>query len=93
MNTIDINDDNLSTFYSKISQNIIRIRKNKKISQLDLATSIGHTSATFLGKAELLAENKHFNLEHLYKIAIALNVDIKDFFEGIETIKESKSIN
>lgn len=87
MNTIDVNDDNLHTFYSKISQNIIRIRKSKKISQLDLSTSIGHTSATFFGKAELLAENKHFNLEHLYKIAIALNVDIKDFFEGIETIK------
>lgn len=85
MYTVDVNDDNLHIFYSKISQNIIRIRKSKKISQLDLATSIGHTSATFFGKAELLAENKHFNLEHLYKIAIALNVDIKDFFEGINT--------
>lgn len=85
MNTIDINDNNLRTFYSKISNNIIRIRKNKKISQLDLATSIGHTSATFLGKAELLSENKHFNLEHLYKIALALNVDIKEFFDGIDT--------
>ena len=85
MNTIDINEDNLRTFYSKISQNIIKIRTNKKISQLELATSIGHTSATFLGKAELLAENKHFNLEHLYKIAIALNVDIREFFDGIET--------
>lgn len=87
MNTIDINDENLRIFYSKISQNIIKIRKNKKISQLDLATSIGHTSATFLGKAELIAENKHFNLEHLYKIALALNVDIKEFFEGIDTKK------
>lgn len=85
MNTIDINEDNLRTFYTKISRNIIKIRKSKKISQLDLATSIGHTSATFLGKAELIAENKHFNLEHLYKIALALNVDIKDFFDGIET--------
>ena len=86
MNTIDINDDNLYTFYSNISKNIIKIRKSKKISQLDLATSIGHTSAAFFGKAELLAENKHFNLEHLYKIAIALNVDIKEFFEGINTV-------
>lgn len=85
MNTIDVNDDNLRKFYSKISQNIIKIRKDKNISQLELATSIGHSSATFLGKAELLAENKHFNLEHLYKIALALNVDIKDFFNGIET--------
>ena len=86
INTIDINEDNLRTFYTKINNNIIRIRKAKKISQLDLATSIGHSSATFIGKAELLADNKHFNLEHLYKIALALNINMKDFFEGIGTI-------
>jgi transcriptional regulator with XRE-family HTH domain len=85
MNTIDITNDDLQHFYSKISNNIIRLRKEKNISQLNLATSIGHTSATFFGKAEILAEGKHFNLEHLYKIAIALNVDINDFFEGIDT--------
>lgn len=85
METIDINNDDMSSFYSKISNNIIRVRKEKGISQLNLATSIGHTSATFIGKAEILAENKHFNLEHLYKIAIALNVDINEFFVGIKT--------
>jgi transcriptional regulator with XRE-family HTH domain len=57
------------------------LRKEKNVSQLDLATTIGHTSATFLGKAELLAENKHFNLEHIYKIATALDVDICEFFK------------
>lgn len=85
MNTIDINDDEMKLYYSKISNNIIRLRKEKGISQLNLATSIGHTSATFFGKAEILAEGKHFNLEHLYKIAIALNVDINEFFIGIKT--------
>lgn len=85
MNTIDITNDELQRYYTKISDNIIRIRKEKGISQLNLATSIGHTSATFFGKAEILAEGKHFNLEHLYKIAIALNVDISEFFIGIET--------
>ena len=85
MNTVDINEDELQLFYSQISDNIIKIRKERNISQLNLATSIGHTSATFFGKAEILAEGKHFNLEHLYKIAIALDVDINDFFEGIKT--------
>ena len=85
MKTIDINEDDLLQYYTLISKNIIRLRKEKNISQLNLATSIGHTSSTFLGKAEILAENKHFNLEHLFKIAIALDVDITDFFEGIET--------
>lgn len=85
MELIDITNNDLYRFYSIISKNVIRVRKEKNISQLDLATSIGHTSATFLGKAELLSENKHFNLEHLYKIALVLNVDINEFFVGIET--------
>lgn len=85
METLDINDDSLKNFYKIISQNVIRLRKEKKVSQLDLATSIGHTSSTFLGKAELLAENRHFNMEHIYKIALVLNVDINEFFKGVET--------
>ncbi len=83
----DIDEINLNNFYKMISNNIVKIRKEKNISQLDLATSIGHTSSTFLGKAELLAENKHFNLEHLYKIALVLNVDISDFFKDVVTKK------
>lgn len=85
METLDINDDSLRNFYKIISQNVIRLRKEKKVSQLDLATSIGHTSSTFLGKAEILAENRHFNMEHIYKIALVLNVDINEFFKGVET--------
>mgnify|MGYP000498077608 FL=1 len=61
-----------------------RIRKEKKVSQLKLANAMGHQNATFLGKAELLAENKHFNLEHLYKISIVLEVDISEFFKSID---------
>jgi putative transcriptional regulator len=85
METIDINEDDLQAFYSIVSSNVIRLRKDKKVSQLDLATSMGHTSATFLGKAEILAENRHFNMEHIYKIAIALNVDICELFRDIKT--------
>ncbi len=85
METIDISNNDMQLFYTTISNNIIRLRKEKGISQLNLATSIGHTSSTFLGKAEILSEGKHFNLEHLYKIAVALDVDINEFFEGIET--------
>lgn len=88
METIDINDNDLKAFYNIVSQNVIRLRKEKKVSQLDLATSIGHNSSTFLGKAELLVENRHFNMEHIYKIALVLNVDIKEFFKGIDTVKK-----
>jgi len=83
MKYVDFDDGGLDLFYLKISKNIIRIRKEKKISQLKLANAIGHQNATFLGKAELLAENKHFNLEHLYKISQVLDVPIEEFFKDI----------
>lgn len=81
MKTIDFEDNGLENFYSLVSKNVVRIRKEKNISQLKLANAIGHQNATFLGKAELLAEGKHFNLEHLYKISVVLEVDIEEFFK------------
>jgi transcriptional regulator with XRE-family HTH domain len=81
MKNIDFEDGRMDEFHSLISNNVIRIRKQHNISQLKLANAIGHTSPTFLGKAELLAENKHFNIEHLYKISSVLDIDICEFFK------------
>ncbi|MCV6607925.1 MAG: helix-turn-helix domain-containing protein [Campylobacterales bacterium] len=81
MKIIDFENGCLENFYAIVSKNVIRLRKEKKISQLKLANAIGHQNATFLGKAELLAENKHFNLEHLYKISEVLEIDISEFFK------------
>ncbi|WP_418186024.1 helix-turn-helix domain-containing protein [Aliarcobacter vitoriensis] len=81
MKDIDFTDEMLFNFYECISKNIIRIRKEKKVSQLKLANAIGHQNATFLGKAELLAEGKHFNLEHIYKISQVLEINIEEFFK------------
>ena len=71
----------LNEFYKLVSTNVIRVRKEKNISQLKLANAIGHQSPTFLGKAEILAENKHFNLEHLFKMSVVLDIDINEFFK------------
>jgi len=81
---VDFENDMINDFYKLVSANVVRIRKEKKISQLQLALAIGHGNATFLGKAELQAENKHFNLEHLYKIATVLDVKIEEFFKSID---------
>jgi len=83
MKIVDFDEDVtlLKEFYRLVSNNVIRIRKEKNISQLKLANAIGHQSPTFLGKAEILAENKHFNLEHLFKISVVLEVDITEFFK------------
>jgi len=51
------------------------------MSQLDLALKLGIKSIAFYSNCENLLYNKHFNLEHLYKISKALNVDICEFFK------------
>lgn len=83
MDTINVSDEDLNSFHKTISANVLKIRKLRKVSQLELATTIGHSSGTFIGKAELLADNKHFNLEQLYKISLALDVNICEFFKPI----------
>jgi len=44
-----------------------------------MALTIGYKSASFFGKAELCRDGKHFNLEHLYRIAKALEIDVREF--------------
>lgn len=68
-------------FISNVAKNIKRIRQEKGITQLALALMIGQRSATFYANAENSAKNRRFNLEHIYKIAKALDVDVKEFFE------------
>ncbi|WNL34084.1 helix-turn-helix transcriptional regulator [Arcobacter cryaerophilus gv. pseudocryaerophilus] len=78
-------NEDIDNFYKIISENVKRIRIEKNKPQLDLVLEMGLKSTAFYSRCENLKDNHHFNMEHLYKIAIALNVDIKDFFEGINT--------
>ncbi len=80
MKHIDFTDAEVVIFHKLISDNIKRIRKEKGITQLDLALTIGHKSMSTIGKIEAGLENKHYNVEQLYKIAKALEVDICEFF-------------
>lgn len=73
--------EEVRAFYQKVGLNIKRIRKEKNISQLELALCIGQKSAAFFANAENSAKERKFNLEHLYKIAKALDVDICEFFK------------
>ena len=77
---IEIDENEIEEFYKTISYNIKKIRKEKKITQTDLALSIGHKSVSTIGKIEAGLENKHYNLEQLYKISKVLDVNIKELF-------------
>ena len=81
MTHIDFTDKEVKEFHQKIINNIRRIRKEKGITQLDLALTIGHKSMSTIGKIEADVEDKHYNIEHLYKISKALDVDVCEFFK------------
>lgn len=68
-------------FKKKVSDNIKRIRQEKKYSQLEVALSIGQKSSGFYANAENNSHDKHFNLVHLYKIAKLFEVDVMEFFK------------
>lgn len=74
------NDDEIKEFYLKISTNVKKYRNEKGISQMDLGLEIGIKSVAFFSNCETNRYDKHFNMEHLYKIAKALDKDICEFF-------------
>jgi len=75
-----IDNKKMLAIYKQVGQNVKRIRKDKKISQLTLALAIGHKAVGTISMAELCINGKHFNIEHLVKIADVLEVDVSEFF-------------
>ena len=81
---IDNLDYEAKDFLDLISINIIKIRKEKGFSQLKLATEMGYSSASYIGRMEIRKNNEHFNLIQLFKISKILEIPISKFFEPIE---------
>lgn len=77
----DSKNEEIKQFHQKIAKNVARIRKEKKISQLELSLSLGYQSVSLVAGAEAGYKNIHFNLEHLYKISQILEVEIVEFFK------------
>ena len=73
--------EEINALYQKIGKNVKRIREEKNKSQLDLALSIGLKSVGLISVAEIYHNKKHFNIEHLHKIAKVLEVDIGEFLK------------
>ena len=80
---VEFGDEQIADFYRLIGQNVKRLRKEKNVSQLELGLAIGHTGVGTISVAEVYYNNKHFNLEHLYKIAAVLECDICEFFRPL----------
>ena len=68
--------------YQQIGKNVAKIRKEKGLSQLELSLKIGHKSVSIIASAERFYKKKHFNIEHLLKIAHVLDVEICKFLKA-----------
>lgn len=79
-----VSEKDAERFMSMIACNVKRIREESKMSQLEVALSIGQKSGGFYANAENNAHNKHFNLNHLYKLSILFEVNICEFFKELE---------
>ncbi len=80
----DMSDTYINDYHRIIGLNVKRLRKERNLSQLDLAHKIGHKSVSIISCAEINHKNNHFNIEHLLKIAYVLEVDICEFFKNID---------
>jgi transcriptional regulator with XRE-family HTH domain len=66
--------------YNQIGQKIKKYRKEKKLTQVDLAEKLD-ISISYLSKIEAKNCRKSFSLDLLVNIAETLEIDIKDFFD------------
>ena len=82
MKECSISSNNMLDIYKTIGKNVKKIRNAKNISQLALALAVGHKAVGTISMAELCLNGKHFNIEHLYKIADVLEVDVCEFFHN-----------
>jgi len=73
-------DEEIDEFLKRVGNNIKNIRVSNRVSQFELALTIGQKGSSLIANAENYTKGKRFNLEHLYKISKALDCDIRDFF-------------
>lgn len=66
-------------YYNIVRKNIRKYRKQKHLTQLQLA-DLTDLSLDYICEIESLKRNKSFSIITLGRIADVLNIDIKDFF-------------
>ena len=83
MRESSITDEKMENIYKQIGLNVKKLRTEKGISQLTLALAIGHKAVGTVSMAEIGLNKKHFNIEHLVKIADVLEVELCQLLEGV----------
>ena len=73
--------DDIDKLYTRIGKNVKKAREDAGLTQLELSLILGHKSVSLVSRAEIFHKNVHFNIEHLAKIAFALELDMIEFFK------------
>ncbi len=81
---LDIDEEDFKLVHNQISENVKMIRKERNITQEELALNIGHSSASMISKIEANLENKHYNIKQLYLISKVLNIPFSKLFDDIK---------
>ncbi|MBV5277477.1 MAG: helix-turn-helix transcriptional regulator [Campylobacteraceae bacterium] len=79
--SIECSDAEMKSYYQKLITNSKKLRQEKGLSQLELSYLIGFKSTSLISGAEAGYGKVKFSIEHLYKIAKVLQVEVKEFFE------------
>lgn len=68
----------INEFHIKIGKKVKEERNKKNMTQLELSLAMGYKSVSLVSAAEVTSDGKHFNLEHLYKVAKVLDISLHD---------------
>lgn len=79
--SIEFSDLEIKLHYQTIGRKVQALRREKGLSQLELSYLIGFKSTSLIAGAEAGYGKVKFSIEHLYKIAKVLQIEVKDFFE------------
>lgn len=72
---------NVLDFYKKVGLNVKKARKEKNITQMQLANLLNFKSVSSIANAEICYDKHHFSLSQLYRISLVLNIDIKQLVD------------
>lgn len=84
-NLSNISEEEIQEHHRCIGTLVKSLREKNKISQLQMALSIGIKSVAFYSNCENNKNGKHFNIEHIYKICKALDTPLSDFYNEVES--------
>lgn len=81
-----LNEEQILEAYKIIGQNVAKVRKERKVSQLSLSLDMGYKSVSVVSFAEISLKGAHFNIAHLLQISTILNVPLIELLDGVQDI-------